>query len=104
MAEPTAERAQLLRQEYLGQTSRIPWRELQTYYAAGSVVKVAAELDLIETAVQLGLDDTASFERWINSGEIAPVDDQQALVWFESEVELWAVVAAPWVLVQERAK
>ena len=102
MAEATTERARLLRQEYLSQTARIPWRDLQTYYAAGSVVKVDPELDLIETAVQLGLDNAASFEQWINSGEITPVDDQQALAWFESEIELWAVVAAPWVLVQER--
>ncbi|MFT6287918.1 MAG: hypothetical protein ACJAYC_003321 [Halieaceae bacterium] len=104
MAEATTERARLLRQEYLSQTARIPWRDLQTYYAAGSVVRVDPELDLIETAVQLGLDDAVSFEQWINSGKVAPVDDQQALAWFKSEIVLWAVVAAPWILVQERAE
>jgi len=30
------------------------------------------------------------------------VSDQQALAWYEANEELWAVVAAPWVLVQQR--
>ena len=51
--------------------------------------------------MQLGLDNTARFEQWIESGEVAPVSDQQALAWYQANAELWAVVAAPWVLVQQ---
>jgi hypothetical protein len=102
MAEADTEREDLLRQEYHSQTSRIHWHELQTYYAHGSVVVVTPELDLVEVAVQLGLDNTDCFQRWIETAEVAAVSDQQALLWYETNVELWAVVAAPWVLVQQR--
>lgn len=102
MAESTTDRETLLRQEYHGQTARINWHDLQTYHAGGSVVSVAADLNLVEVAVQLGLDNTACFQNWIDSGLVAAVSDQQALGWYETNQEVWAVVAAPWVLVQLR--
>lgn len=102
MAESTTEREKLLREEYHQQTSRIRWHELQTYYAHGSVIVVAAGLSLVDVAVQLGMDNTACFQRWIASGEVAGVSDEQALIWYEANTQLWAVVAAPWVLVQQR--
>lgn len=95
------ERETLLRQEYHQQTARIHWHELQTYYAHGSVVAVSAQLNLVEVAVQLGMDNTERFQQWIAAGDISAVSDEQALAWYESNALLWAVVAAPWVLVQE---
>ena len=38
----------------------------------------------------------------ISEGKVEPVDEQQALAWYETNPELWAVVAPPWVLVQLR--
>ncbi|MEZ5502546.1 MAG: DUF2288 domain-containing protein [Halioglobus sp.] len=102
LAEAQSGREGVLRREYLSQTARIRWHELQGYYAHGSVIAVAPGLDLVEVAVQLGLDNTDSFQRWIASGEVAAVSDAQALHWYESDASLWAVVAAPWVLVQQR--
>jgi hypothetical protein len=102
MAEAATERESVLRQEYHSQTARIHWHDLQTYYARGSVIVVAPGLDLVEVAVQLGLDNTACFQRWIDADEVAAVSDEQALAWYESNANLWAVVAAPWVLVQQR--
>jgi hypothetical protein len=107
MAEPgssndTQDRASRLRREYFGQTARIHWRELQTYYARGAVVRVAGELDMVEVAVQLGLDNTAALERWIGEGSVSAVTDEQALAWYQVNQQLWAVVAPPWVLVQQR--
>jgi hypothetical protein len=101
MVDAPGDREALLRQEYHGQTARIAWHDLQTYYAQGSVVSIAQGLNLVEVAVQLGLDNTAQFEAWIEAGEVAPVNDEQALAWYEANQELWAVVAAPWVLVQQ---
>ncbi len=103
MADAPADREALLRREYHGQTARIPWHDLQTHYARGAVVRVARGLNLVEVAVQLGLDNTAQFQSWIESGAVAAVDDAQALAWYEGNDLLWAVVAAPWVLVQEPA-
>jgi hypothetical protein len=102
MAESDPARESLLRSEYLSQTARIRWHELQTWYARGSVIKVEGSLNLVEVAVQLGLDNTARFEQWIADGSVAPVADDQARAWYETNQELWAVVAAPWVLVQQR--
>ena len=85
-----------------GETARIPWRELQRFFAGGVTVAVAPELDLVEVAVQLGLDNTTRFQQWIDGGGVTSVSDTQALAWYEEEAELWAVVAAPWVLVQDR--
>lgn len=95
-------RSDRLRREYLGQTAQIPWHELQTYFARGAVVAVAPSLDLVEVAVQLGLDNKDQFERWIASGDVAGVEEDQAREWYEQNATLWAVVAAPWVLVQSR--
>jgi hypothetical protein len=102
MAESVQAREELLRLEYHGQTARIHWHDLQTYYAQGSVVSVALQLSLVDVAVQLGMDNTACFQQWIDAGDVASVSDQQALAWYEANQELWAVVAAPWVLVQQR--
>jgi len=101
MAE-SHDREALLRQEYHGQTARIHWHDLQTYYAAGSVINVHSDLNLVEVAVQLGLDNAGQFQRWIEAGEVAPVADEQALAWYEGNAQLWAVVAPPWVLVQSQ--
>ncbi len=93
-------REALLRREFHGQTARIAWHELQTAYARGSVIEVGAHLDLVEVAVQLGLDNTAQFHEWIAQGAIVAPDDEQARRWFDENPTIWAVVAPPWVLVQ----
>ena len=96
------DRESLLRREYAGQTARIYWHDLQTYYAHGSVVQVDPQLDMVEVAVQLGLDNTGAFTQWISDGSVSAVSNEQALAWYEANQQLWAVVAAPWVLVQQR--
>ena len=98
MAE--SEREGLLREEFHKQTARIPWHDLQKYYAAGSVVRVSESLDLVSVAVQLGMDNSGKFRQWIADGAVCPVSDSDALAWYQCNQELWAVVAAPWVLVQ----
>ena len=102
MADLPGDRESLLREEFHSQTARINWHDLQTYYAHGSVVSVAGDLDLVEVAVQLGMDNTTQFQQWIADQSIAPVSDEQALAWYEAKQELWAVVAPPWVLVQKK--
>lgn len=84
------------------ETSRIGWRELQTYYARGQVVRVAADLDLLEVAEQLHADNKTRFEHWLAEGQVGDVSPDMARAWYDREAELWAVVIAPWVLVQDR--
>lgn len=99
MAEEAGREA-LLRREYHGQTARIAWSELAPHFAAGKVIHVSDELDLVEVAVQLGLDNLACFEAWTGSGAVALLSDTVAAQLARGNAGLWAVVAPPWVLVQ----
>lgn len=85
------------------ETSRINWHELQTYYARGQVVRVAPELDLLEVAAELTADNKAQFEQWMQKGQVGDVSPEVARTWYDRNAELWAVVVAPWVLVQDRS-
>lgn len=91
---------ELTRAKINSETARIPWRELQRFFAAGKVFHVHAELDLVEVACALHEDDVERVDRWTAAARLGPVADEQARAWLESEAELWAVVVKPWVLVQ----
>lgn len=84
------------------EASKIAWRELQGFFAAGKVIAVHVELDLIQVAVCLCNDDVKKVEQWTKVNRVAPVSDEQALRWYEQDAELWALVVKPWVLVQEK--
>jgi len=91
---------ELERAKIVSETAKIPWLELQRYFAAGKVMLVAAELDLVDVAYALQLDNVEQVKTWTESQQVSPVDDDQAKHWVTSEAMLWAVVVKPWVLVQ----
>ncbi len=93
-----------LRSKLNQETSRLAWSELQRFFAAGAVISVAAEVDLLEVAVCVARDDAAQVSAWMNNGKIARVSDTQALAWSEENAELWTVVVKPWILVQAAAQ
>jgi hypothetical protein len=83
------------------ETARIPWCELQRFFAAGKVFHVDAELDLVEVACALHEDDIERVRGWTEAAQLGPVADERARNWLDCEASLWAVVVKPWVLVQE---
>lgn len=83
------------------ETARIPWRELQRFFARGRAVAVDRRLDLVDVALRLARDESSQVQEWMSGGTIGRVSDGQARDWFERDAELWAVVVKPWVLVQE---
>jgi len=85
------------------EAARIPWRELQRHFARGAILVIAADLDLIEVAVKMVRDQVSDIEAWRSNDQIRPAGDDDALAWLQRDAALWAVVAAPWVLVQEQA-
>lgn len=85
------------------ETSRIHWHDLQTHFARGQVVNVAPELDLLEVASELAADNKRRFEQWMGEGRVGEVLPDTAQAWYDANAELWAVVIAPWVLVQDRS-
>ncbi len=91
----------IARAKILGETAQIEWKQLQTFFAAGHVLYVAKELDLIEVAFCFSEDDAQTLKPWIDTQLIEAVSDQQALAWFEADAIVWSCVVKPWVLVQE---
>lgn len=83
------------------ETARIAWRDLQTFFAGGSVIYVSPSQDLLEVAEQLAADNKDLFAQWLESGAVGMVSDEQALTWFDADVSLWSVVIKPYILVQE---
>jgi hypothetical protein len=58
-------------------------------------------LDLIDVAYQFSIDNRDQVTEWMQNNQIALVSDQQALKWLEADINVWAVVVKPWILVQE---
>ena len=83
-----------------GQTAQLAWSELARFFAAGKVLFVADALNLVKVAAAVSADDTAQVARWLELQQLSPVNDQQALDWQQCDQRMWAVVTAPWVLVQ----
>lgn len=86
------------------QTGRIAWAELQRHFARGLILVVDPELDLIEVAARMIEDDKDVIERWMDTGRLARAGTAHAKSWHAVQPELWAVVVAPWVLVQGVAR
>ena len=82
------------------ETAKIPWRELQRFFAAGKAVFVDPSLDLIQIATYFAEDKSAAIEMLMEKRQISLVSDTQALDWHEKDLSTWAVVISPWVLVQ----
>ena len=91
----------LLEKLYL-ETAQISWLELQRFFAQGLVMNVDPSLDLPEVAAMLAEDKTQELAPLVKSSKVAAPSNEQARTWFEQEAELWSVVVAPFVLVQDR--
>ena len=90
-----------LEQRLNTETAKINWHELQKHYAAGNVLAVAETADLIKVAVAFYQDDTTKVQAWLADKTLFEINDEQALDWYESKTEHWAVVIPPFVLVQK---
>ncbi len=82
------------------ETAQMPWQDLQRFFAAGQVIYVSHELDLVEVALLLAKDDAKQIKQWMSAQHIGLVTDSQAQTWIEQEYVLWTLVVKPWVLVQ----
>ena len=90
----------VLRANINNETSQINWRELQRFFAGGWLIYVSSEANLLDVAVAFSLDNKEDVSRWLTSGEVAKVSDQQAKQWHEEDTLFWSTVVKPWVLIQ----
>lgn len=92
---------ELVRGKIVSETAKIPWLELQRFFAAGKLMRVGDGLDLVDVAYAMQQDELTLIEQWTGEGLLAPVSDAEARDWHDVDASLWAVVIKPWVLVQE---
>ncbi|OWW22652.1 DUF2288 domain-containing protein [Noviherbaspirillum denitrificans] len=95
------EQGDALRAKINGETARMQWKALERFYAAGAVIAVSADLDLVEVAYRIASDDKEAVAQWMAGNKVARVSDAQASAWQEGDVALWTVVVKPWILVQQ---
>jgi len=88
------------REELNAETSKISWKELEVFFANGTVIYVSSDLDLIDVALDFYLDNKLKVQRWMADNLVNKANDKQALAWLNDDVMLWSVVVKPWVLVQ----
>ena len=92
-----------LRVSFNNETGKLTWDELAPHFARGVVVVVNTGVDLIDVAVKFARDDRDAVEKLLTSGDVAKANDDHARGWHQSKANFWAVVSAPFVLVQEIA-
>ncbi|MCU1716446.1 DUF2288 domain-containing protein [Pseudomonas sp. 5P_3.1_Bac2] len=88
----------------LGETAAITWQELQPFFARGVLLLVDAGQDLIAVAEAVAQNEQTKVAAWLADGSLHKTTAEQAQDLLERDPQLWAVVVAPWVLIQERAQ
>jgi hypothetical protein len=86
----------------LGETAAITWQELQPFFARGALLWVTPGMDLVEVAMAVAEDNGGQVGEWLQSAAISKVEARLAEDLLARDPQLWAVVVAPWVLIQER--
>ena len=93
-----------LREHLHGETSKLPWTELETHFARGVVFKVEQGLDILDVAIVIARDDKDTLKDWIDTKKVIGVEVEDAKKWHETSASLWSVVVSPFILVQEFAQ
>ncbi|MCL4471421.1 MAG: DUF2288 domain-containing protein [Gammaproteobacteria bacterium] len=96
--------SEILRAKLNLETAQLAWPELERHFARGVVIKVAPVMELVDAALSVAENNAATVEAWLAEGRIARAELADAEDWHARQPMFWAVVVAPWVLVQEAAK
>ena len=91
----------LLRAKLNLETAQLQWSELERHFARGDVIKVAIGTDLVDAALHVAENNTDIVQAWLSEGRIARAEMCDAEDWHARKPQFWAVVVAPWVMVQE---
>ncbi len=83
------------------ETAKIPWNELQRFFAGGKLLLLDSREDMLDVAASLVANDVERIQSLIKQELLVHPNDEQAKCWVAEDAELWAVVLKPWVLVQE---
>ncbi len=86
-------------EETLGQ---VQFSDLRAHLDRDAVFVVEGTLSLVDCAVSVAMDDVELIQEWITSGELRKPSRQERADWpSRQSPPWWAVVVAPYVLVQD---
>ncbi|HKM27213.1 MAG TPA: DUF2288 domain-containing protein [Thiopseudomonas sp.] len=88
--------------QLLGETAQITWAEVMPQFAKGNVLWVASQHDLVAVAEYIINDDKKQVSALMQQKALHVLTDATAMDYAARDPELWAVVVAPWVIIQER--
>lgn len=91
----------ILRAKLNLETAQLAWPELERHFARGVVIKVAPGMDLVDAALHVAENNAATVQAWLADGRIAKAEIADAEDWHARKSIFWAVVVAPFVLIQE---
>lgn len=83
------------------ETGKINWSELQRHFARGVLIVVEKDIDLVSIAEQISKNQESIVKSYIEDGKLRHATDDDAFRWNDESQMFWAIVIAPWVLVQE---
>ncbi len=90
-----------LRRHLQNEVHRVDWRPLAPHAKRGGLVLVDAALDLVEVAVAVATDDSATVQRWMEALQLRrPTEDQIESWQDETEERFTVVIVQPYVLAQ----
>ena len=92
---------EVLRAKLNLETARLDWQTLERHFARGVVIKLAPGMDLIDAALHVAENNAAAVQTWLADGRMSRAEMADAENWHTRKPVFWAVVVAPWVLVQE---
>ena len=91
----------LLKAKIISETAKIPWIELQIFFAQRKVIKVSRNLDLVDISLSIAQNNTKLIANYITRKYIRYVEDYDAKKWLQQKKLLWTSIVKPWILVQE---
>ena len=90
-----------LRAHLASEIHRVDWKPLAPHARRGGLILVDAQLDLIDVALAVALDDSASVREWMERRQLAKPTEAQIDSWQDDTEERFTIVIVqPYVLVQ----
>ncbi len=90
-----------LRKKLQDELDTVDWRALRGHSGRGSVILVAAELELVEVAWCVAQDRAAEVAGWIDAGRLRKPGVEELAAWErEPDKPFRLLIVAPYLLIQ----
>ncbi|MRX26952.1 DUF2288 family protein [Kangiella sp. HZ709] len=83
-----------------GETAIVAWQEIERFFAKGNLLLVEKDVDLINCAADMSMDNGEEIGKLINEEKIQAMPVEFVKRNCKPETEFWTVVVAPYILAQ----